>query len=231
LVQLPSSEEDDEDEEDPMDDEEEGEGSSYGDEDEEMEVDDESEIEDDLPAQKLPKKRLQSSDDDEDNGEDIDKALKQLKQDEVQESKYQEERVSSEIEKAKSIRVQKKIFDQFLHQRILMQRLVTGANRMPSNGVIKAFAKKSEKVDAGLKNSKREIKSYIKDLTRIQKDLFTLSETTVKVKTFPEEDQNNESTTDSLFRIVDHNFSQVVPFVEETIDRWNSRTQTLKSIN
>ena len=231
MVQLPSSEEDDEDEEDPMDDEEEGEGSSYGDEDEEMEVDDESEIEDDLPAQKLPKKRLQSSDDDEDNGEDIDKALKQLKQDEVQESKYQEERVSSEIEKAKSIRVQKKIFDQFLHQRILMQRLVTGANRMPSNGVIKAFAKKSEKVDAGLKNSKREIKSYIKDLTRIQKDLFTLSETTVKVKTFPEEDQNNESTTDSLFRIVDHNFSQVVPFVEETIDRWNSRTQTLKSIN
>jgi len=230
---LPSSEEDDEDEEDPMDDEEEGEGSSYGDEDEEMEVDDESEIEDDLPLQKLPKKRLQSSDDDddEDNGEDIDKALKQLKQDEVQESKYQEERVSSEIEKAKSIRVQKKIFDQFLHQRILMQRLVTGANRMPSNGVIKAFAKKSEKVDAGLKNSKREIKSYIKDLTRIQKDLFTLSETTVKVKTFPEEDQSNESTTDSLFRIVDHNFSQVVPFAEETIDRWNSRTQTLKSIN
>ena len=231
MVQLPSSEEEDEDEEDSMDDEEEGEGSSYGDEDEEMEVDDESEIEDDLPAQKLPKKRLQSSDDDDDNGEDIDKALKQLKQDEVQESKYQEERVSSEIEKAKSIRVQKKIFDQFLHQRILMQRLVTGANRMPSNGVIKAFAKKSEKVDAGLKNSKREIKSYIKDLTRIQKDLFTLSETTVKVKTFPEEDQSNESTTDSLFRIVDHNFSQVVPFVEETIDRWNSRTQTLKSIN
>jgi hypothetical protein len=58
-----------------------------------------------------------------------------------------------------------------------------------------------------------------------------LSETTVKVKTFPEDDLGNESTTDSLFKIVDHNFSQVLPFVEETIDRWNSRTQTLKSIN
>ena len=112
-----------------------------------------------------------------------------------------------------------------------MQRLVTGANRMPTSGVIKAFAQKSDKIDAGLKNSKREIKSYIKDLTRIQKDLFTLSETTVKVKTFPEDDIGNESTTDSLFKIVDHNFSQVLPFVEETIDRWNSRTQTLKSIN
>lgn len=102
---------------------------------------------------------------------------------------------------------------------------------MPASAIIKEFAKKSEKIDAGLKNSKREIKSYIKDLTRIQKDLFTLSETTVKVKTFPEDDQDNESTTDSLFRIVDHNFSQVLPFVDETIDRWNSRTHTLKSIN
>lgn len=232
LVQLPSSDEE-EDVDDLMDDEEEGEEGSYGDDDEDMEEEDESEIEDDLPPQKLPKKRLQSSEneeDDDDNGEDIDKALKQLKQDEEQESKYQQERVSSEIEKAKSIRVQKKIFDQFLHQRILMQKLATGANRMPSSSVIKAFSKKSEKIDAGLKNSKREIKSYIKDLTRIQKDLFTLSETTVKVKSFPDE-EGNESTADSLFKIVDHNFSQLLPFAEETIERWNSRTQTLKSIN
>jgi hypothetical protein len=48
-----------------------------------------------------------------------------LKKDEEQESKYQQERVSSEIEKAKSIRVQKRVFDQFLHQRILMQKLIT----------------------------------------------------------------------------------------------------------
>jgi hypothetical protein len=51
--------------------------------------------------------------------------LKMLKKDEEQESKYQQERVSSEIEKAKSIRVQKRVFDQFLHQRILMQKLIT----------------------------------------------------------------------------------------------------------
>lgn len=117
--------------------------------------------------------------------------------------------------------MQKKVFDQFLHQRILMQKLVTGANRLPSGGVIKAFAKRSEKIDAGLKSSKREIKSYIKDLTRIQKELFALSETTVKVKTFPDEDKDNDTTADSLFKIVEHNFNQVLPFAEETIDRWN----------
>ena len=62
-----------------MDDDEEGEEGSYGDDNEEMEEEDESEIEDDLPTQKLPKKRLQSNENDyEDdvNGEDIDKALK-----------------------------------------------------------------------------------------------------------------------------------------------------------
>jgi hypothetical protein len=48
-----------------------------------------------------------------------------------------------------------------------MQKMLTGANRLPRSGVIKGFAKKSEKIDAGLKNSKREIKSYVKDLTRI----------------------------------------------------------------
>ena len=65
-----------------------------------------------------------------------------------------------------------------------MQKLITQANRLPAGKVIKAFAKKSEKIEVGLKNSKREIKSFVKDLTRIQKELFTLSETTVKVKSF-----------------------------------------------
>ena len=105
-----------------------------------------------------------------------------------------------------------------------MQKMLTGANRLPRSGVIKGFAKKSEKIDAGLKNSKREIKSYVKDLTRIQKELFTLSETTVKIKAFPEGDNDNETTTDTLFKTLDQNFSSMLPFIEETVDRWNSRT-------
>jgi hypothetical protein len=56
-----------------------------------------------------------------------------------------------------------------------MQKMLTGANRLPKSAIIKGFAKKSEKIDVGLKNNKREIKSYVKDLTRIQKELFTLS--------------------------------------------------------
>jgi len=105
-----------------------------------------------------------------------------------------------------------------------MQKMLTGANRLPKSAIIKGFAKKSEKIDIGLKNNKREVKSYVKDLTRIQKELFTLSETTVKIKTFPDNDNDNESTADSLFKTLDQNFSSMLPFIEETVDRWNSRT-------
>jgi hypothetical protein len=52
----------------------------------------------------------------------------------------QRERASTEVEKGKSVRVQKKIFDQFLHQRILMQKLLTGANRLPKGEVLKGFS-------------------------------------------------------------------------------------------
>lgn len=58
-------------------------------------------------------------------------ALKQLKEEENHENEYNKVRITSEVEKGKSVRVQKKILDQFLHQRILMQKLLTNANRLP----------------------------------------------------------------------------------------------------
>ena len=48
----------------------------------------------------------------EDEGEDeIDIALKQLKKEEQSQTKYQETRISSEVEKGKSVRIQKKLYD------------------------------------------------------------------------------------------------------------------------
>lgn len=63
----------------------------------------------------------------------------------------------------------------------------------------------------------------------LQKELFKLSETTVAVRDFPSDEQ--ESTADSIYKVIDHNFSQVLPFVEETIEKWNSRTQMIKNLN
>jgi hypothetical protein len=49
------------------------------------------------------------------------------------------------------------------------------------------------------------------------------------VRDFPDDEE--ESTADSIFSLIDSNFSQVLPFVEETIEKWNSRTQMIKNIN
>lgn len=115
------------------------------DDDEEMEeeVEDDDESEEASEGDLLPKKRTKeavSEDDDEDEEGGLDAALRRLKEEEAEAQDVQRERASTEVEKGKSVRVQKKVFDQFLHQRILMQKLVTSANRLPTGPVLKAFS-------------------------------------------------------------------------------------------
>ena len=127
-------------------------GKSYDDEEDVEEDDDEEmeeEVEDDDESEEasegdlLPKKRTKeavSEDDNEDEEGGLDAALRRLKEEEAEAQDVQRERASTEVEKGKSVRVQKKVFDQFLHQRILMQKLVTSANRLPTGPVLKAFS-------------------------------------------------------------------------------------------
>jgi Apoptosis antagonizing transcription factor len=115
-----------------------------------------------------------------------------------------------------------------------MQKLLTVANRLPSSAqILKLFSKKSSKIESGLRRCRRETKTYLKDLAKVQRELFALSETTVKVKNLPEDidQEDNETTADSIYKTLDSNFNQMLPFVEETIDRWNSRTQMMKNLN
>lgn len=67
----------------------------------------------------------------------------------------------------------------------------------------------------------------MKDTVQLQKNLFNISETSVKVDEIPSED----SKTEDVWGILDKNFSNVLPFVEETIDKWNSRTLIIKNLN
>lgn len=109
--------------------------------------------------------------------------------------------------------MQKKLFDQFLHQRILMQKLLTTANRLPAH--LDAFTKVRPSVVA----ARRDLKGYVKDSVKLQKALFELSETAIEVE---------EPQDDDLFEAIDGNFGRMLPFVEDTIEKWASRTQILK---
>jgi Apoptosis antagonizing transcription factor len=97
---------------------------------------------------------------------------------------------------------------------------------------MQGFLANSRTLSENLTKGKKEVSGYIKDLTTLQKELFALSETEVKTKTFPDHAlTDNESTSDSMFEVLDHNFKQVLPFVEGTVDRWNTRTQTVLKNN
>ena len=81
------------------------------DDEEEMESDidegDESSVEEKKVAfKKRPVPKPEAEDDD-----DLNLALEQLKEEEKNETQFNEARVSSEVEKGKSVRIQKKIFD------------------------------------------------------------------------------------------------------------------------
>lgn len=127
-----SEDEDDDDDEDMEDDME--------------EMEDESEIEDDMESEGSEKPKAKQGHEDGEE-EDLDLALKQLKDEEKDETNFIQQRVTSEVEKGKSVRIQKKVFDQFLHQRILMQKLLQTANRLPSNpALIKAYCSHNPKI-------------------------------------------------------------------------------------
>jgi len=161
-----------------------------------------------------------------DNGEeevdDIDMALNQLKQEEKEESHFIQKRLSSDFQKAKSVQTQKKIFDLFLHQRILMQGLLQKANKMPTHLIIDQFRSRSKTIDHNIIECKKGLKKHLKDLVKLQKQLFTISETKIDLA-LPESESD-------LYLTVDRNFDQILPFVNETIDRWNSRTTTAKNL-
>lgn len=72
-----------------------------------------------------------------------------------------------------------------------------------------------------MKQNKRQLKQHIKDLRFAQKSLFEISSTNVKIKKV---DTDTDKLED-IWNQLDTNFKATVPFIENTINRWNSITQ------
>lgn len=61
--------------------------------------------------------------------------------------------------------------------------------------------------------------------------MFKVAETNISLK-YPSEElkQSEDIATEDLWNKLNHNFNQSLPFVEQTIDRWNSQTQVLGNL-
>lgn len=113
-----------------------------------------------------------------------------------------------------------------------MQKLLTSAARLPQQPLLSAFTDASASLNLSLQTSKRELKKRIKELQWLQKQMFRISETNVKLK-YPAdelEEGKEEQSLDELWSKLDKNFSITLPFVEQTIDRWNNQTQLLGNL-
>ena len=101
-----------------------------------------------------------------------------------------------------------------------MQGMLQKANKMPTTAILDAF-KSQITISHNLLECKRGIKKHLKDLIKLQKALFTISETKIDIEV---------PKGDEIFEAVDKNFERVLPFVNETVDRWNSRTMLAKNL-
>jgi hypothetical protein len=112
-----------------------------------------------------------------------------------------------------------------------MQKLVTNASRLPTNPLLSAFADASANLNLSLQTSKRELKKRIKELSWLQKQMFKVAETNISLK-YPIEElkQSEDIATEDLWNKLNQNFNQSLPFVEQTIDRWNNQTQILGNL-
>lgn len=150
----------------------------------------------------------------------LDEILDKLHSNVHEENAEDEKQLSTDIQKAKSVRMQKKICDQFLHQRILLQKPMTFLTKFPQSEEL--IQKMDSSFKSKLTHSKRQTKQHIKNLQSIQKDLFKISETSIKLQEIDEED-----STHKIWKSLDSNFSKVIPFAEQTIEKWNSRNQQI----
>ena len=112
-----------------------------------------------------------------------------------------------------------------------MQKLVTNASRLPTNPLLSAFDDASANLNLSLQTSKRELKKRIKELSWLQKQMFKVAETNISLK-YPIEElkQSEDIATEDLWNKLNQNFNQSLPFVEQTIDRWNNQTQILGNL-
>lgn len=127
---------------------------------------------------------------------EIDAVLDKIEADKGLDKQQEEKRHFHDFQKASAVVTQKKVFDTMLHQRILMQKLLTTASRLPSNPNLQAFENRSANIQASLQTSKRAMKKHIKELQWLQKSMFKVAETRISFKWPDNEDESDDVKTE-----------------------------------
>ena len=99
-------------------------------------------------------------------------------------------------------------------------------NKLPSEAMMKGFMKKNSAVKEGAMECKRNLKRHIKELQSCQNIMFKISET--KIELNPVEIE--KSSSEEIWNTIESNFAKSLPFVEQTIEKWNSHTKLIGNL-
>ena len=107
-----------------------------------------------------------------------------------------------------------------------MQKMLVAANKFPDQAAFKQFASGSEQIKDNSIECKRTLKRHMKEIQAVQEEMFRISETKIKLSAL----KTDSASLKEIWNTLDSNFTKTLPFIEDTIEKWNSRTKLISNL-
>lgn len=237
--------------------------SIFGDEDSDDENEDENEDEDDLHQNGMNGLHKQtansSSDDDEDEeeaGEDregsssdeeeedemarLEREYRDLQAAETNTVKQLQDRVSKERRKAVAVSNQTNIWKKALEARILLQKSLSGGNRLPRGKAYNTAVEHSEKVGVALKSLASEASETLSSVCDVLEALMQRNPAVAEAQAAAgvvggskrkrddddndDEDEDEDDVSASGWKRLEGCYKEMQPFRDSSVDRWHRKT-------
>ena len=118
-----------------------------------------------------------------------------------------------DLDKASSVKDQKKVLEAIVYQRMIMQKNLTRANQLPQSEQHSHFEEKKSAELSQLKTSLRENMTTLNDIC-----ILLGKRMNVNLKPVTE-------SSETMLKTIDDNYERLIPTCEELIQKWHSRTQ------
>ena len=136
------------------------------------------------------------------------------------------ERAAKEYRKAQCVKAQKKLWNASLESRILMQKVIQGANRLPGPEIHECF----EDVDPAIA---QDMEAVVLDAQRTLSDicaiLDALSDQHPDIQIGSKKRKAPSSSLNACWESLDERYQSFAPFRDAALDRWHRKTMLSSS--
>ncbi|KAN0034294.1 hypothetical protein ACTFIV_000791 [Dictyostelium citrinum] len=190
-------------------------------------------------------KQQQNDDDDDDDDDDenvvvssnIDRAdmlfkklQKQEKEEEKQPKLVGHTNEADEMEKAQNTKNQTGLYNEFLTTRILLQKTINCANKLPKPKIYKELMElKDESLEKKFKETKTASCLLVSELYNLQSELIDLNEEIPKQSS--KKRIRPDQSLSEIWNIIEEQNQRLEQFHNQTITKWNNRISVTSSIN